>query len=114
MLFDVIAECQSAPGAGRSLGWTIIIDGQANRDPVTSYGLPSITNVTYTDNITPVTGMHAVRTDGNLTLRLTGNAVTATLLYVLIELHYVVCNFFTFLYQRPYRQVSSHVRGYTI
>ena len=62
----------SAPGAGRSLGWTVVIDGQANRDPVTDYALPTITNVTYPNGTTLATGVNGIRTDGNVAMLVTG------------------------------------------
>ena len=55
--------------------WTIVIDGQQNRDPIASYGPPVITNVQYAPGSggsgSPV-GANGVRTDGQVDLLVSG------------------------------------------
>ena len=83
-------ECYTAPGAGKSLLWSVIIDGQLNRDPVASYGPPVIAAVQYPGGGQPI-GHSGVRTDGNVTLHVLGanfgppSAVGALVQYVRVQ-----------------------------
>lgn len=44
-----LAECLTAPGGGKTLIWSVTIDGQKNRDPVASYGAPQVLAIARAD-----------------------------------------------------------------
>lgn len=61
----VTLECETVPGVGKDLEWTIRVDGQNSTDPVTDYGTPVITQVNAND-------VDAAHTDGGTTVTLMG------------------------------------------
>lgn len=71
-IFSVSAECLTAPGAGAGLQWTILIDGQQNQEPITSYAVPTLTSVVYPNTSVVPTGVNGISTDGNVTFQLNG------------------------------------------
>lgn len=49
-----------------------MIDGQANREPITGYAVPTLSSVVYPDTGVAPTGSNGISTDGNVTLQLLG------------------------------------------
>jgi hypothetical protein len=49
--------CLTSAGAGKSLNWEIIVEGQMSSNPVTSYASPVIDKVTLADGVTAATNL---------------------------------------------------------
>lgn len=69
---SLLSECNTSSGGGKSLQWTIVIDGQANKEPITSYGPPTLSSVVVASSGLVPVGVNAIRTDGNITFQLLG------------------------------------------
>lgn len=68
----MFAECLTVTGGGKNLQWTIVIDGQANRVPITNYAVPTVSSLAYSGTGIVPTGVNGIRTDGNVSVILTG------------------------------------------
>jgi hypothetical protein len=47
--------CQTAPGAGATLGWKLVLDSQPSSTPTTNYNPPVVSAIVYASNLQPVT-----------------------------------------------------------
>jgi hypothetical protein len=64
-------SCDTAPGAGRTLAWSVVVDGVASVQPTTDYAPPDVTGVTLLDKVT-LNPVAAADVNGGTIAKLTG------------------------------------------